>query len=116
MPFIDFETEPYLTRREVKNVGEHLKKMLDLFHLYSPYTGKDGLQIPKTLDESYYDMLNTERIAERDGDQVVYKWFRDKEANQRDDKLNELLDYFSRYRTLRVLQDEATIIGSKSSS
>ncbi|KAI1153058.1 hypothetical protein F4825DRAFT_283176 [Nemania diffusa] len=115
VPFIDFETEPYLTRREVKNVGEHLKKMLDLFHLYSPYTGKDGLQIPKTLDESYYDMLNTERIAERDGDQVVYKWFRDKEANQRDDKLNELLDYFSRYRTLRVLQDEATIIGSEDS-
>ncbi|KAJ8127429.1 hypothetical protein O1611_g6207 [Lasiodiplodia mahajangana] len=110
MPFIDFETEPYLERREVEKIGGHLRKMLDLFHLYSPYTGKDGLQIPKTLDESYYDMLSTERITARDRDQVVYKWFRDK-ANQPENKLGELFDYFSRYRTLRELREKTPVAG-----
>ncbi|KAI0097622.1 hypothetical protein GGR51DRAFT_566344 [Nemania sp. FL0031] len=104
VPFIDFETEPYLKRRDMGKASGHLKKMLELFHLYSPYTGKDGLQIPKTLDESYYDMLSTDRITARDKDQVVYKWYQ--ESNRQEDKSDDPFEYFLRYGALRALGDD----------
>ncbi|KAI3331691.1 hypothetical protein HD806DRAFT_478063 [Xylariaceae sp. AK1471] len=115
LPFIDFETESYIRQREEGKVHGHLKKMMELFRLYSPYTGQDGLQIPKTLDESYYDMLHTTRITERDEDQVVFKWFKDQEKNKQPSKFEEILEFFSRYRIERILDDQTTMTGGKDS-
>ncbi|RYP66576.1 hypothetical protein DL771_007729 [Monosporascus sp. 5C6A] len=121
LPFIDFETESYLNRTAIPWVrgggrSEHLKKMMDLFHLYSPYTGQAGLQIPKTLDESYYEMLEPQRITERDGDQVVFKWFQNRiSSTEKRSRLYELLDFFSQYRSERVLDDQTTARGEDES-
>jgi len=112
LPFIDFEPESYLDRNEtyINWVGRYLgpmqmrmlsgytKKVMHLIDCYSPYTGRDGLQCPKTLDESYYDMLGPDRIAKRDRDQVILKWFRMKKAQE-----DERADGFMSLQRLPVL-------------
>ncbi|KAI5461704.1 hypothetical protein BGZ63DRAFT_356200 [Mariannaea sp. PMI_226] len=52
--------------------------MTKLQEIYPPFSGSAGLQRPQTLDSSYYNMLDEEKLRARDGDQVVLKWFQDR--------------------------------------
>ncbi|TRX93664.1 hypothetical protein FHL15_005340 [Xylaria flabelliformis] len=113
LPFIDIETRSYLDRGKGGEAHGKMKKMMDLFTRYSPYKGKEGLQAPRTLDASYYDMLELKRIRERDEDQVVLKWF--KSQKTADDLNNdEFYKLLSQYRI--ALDDEGgTTCGSEKS-
>ncbi|RSL40663.1 hypothetical protein CEP53_013229 [Fusarium sp. AF-6] len=82
-PYIDFETEEYIgykyqIRRHSheQNLTEHSRKMILLEKTYPPLSGLAGLQVPQTLDSSYYDTLEEEKLLFRDQDQVVLKWFK----------------------------------------
>ena len=59
-----------------------------------------GLQAPVSLDSSYYDMLEEDKIHIRDKDQVVRKWFRAKFKPRVVENVNELLKrYLTSLRT-----------------
>ncbi|KAK3984769.1 hypothetical protein QBC44DRAFT_374849 [Cladorrhinum sp. PSN332] len=77
VPFLDFESHLYPQRNspaavELRGDQEDLKV---LETAYPVYNGSEGLQLPQTLDQSYYGRLTTEDLTERNTDQVVYKWF-----------------------------------------
>ncbi|KAI0968177.1 hypothetical protein F4678DRAFT_443552 [Xylaria arbuscula] len=71
LPFIDIEARSYLNREP----QGQMKKTMDLLECYGPYDGRGGLQVPRTLDGSYYDMLEPKRIQGRDKQQILLKWF-----------------------------------------
>jgi hypothetical protein len=114
MPFIDFETELYLNRRKVdlKEQTPHFKKMTKLHEVYPRYSGSAGLQVPPTLDSSYYDMLEGDKIGVRDKDQVVYKWFKANIKQQKNDNevaaLTEFLEQLRTYRATAGPDDPIT--------
>ncbi|KIX01898.1 uncharacterized protein Z518_07837 [Rhinocladiella mackenziei CBS 650.93] len=92
VPFIDFETEHYLERRHQKHHGKRqFRIMASLEDNYPQYEGSSGLQVPQTLDQSYYDTLSTEDLRARDKDQVVYKWFKDIIDRQKPPEGNQIL-------------------------
>lgn len=74
VPYIDFETEQYLERHTIQTLGFQEKCELEDRSL--PYNGLYGLDRPRTLDESYYDMIPADELGQRDRDQVVFKWFK----------------------------------------
>jgi hypothetical protein len=107
LPFIDFESKSYLDWNEAclkqnkedlhrirYRAPEYTRKVMDLIDCYRPYTGRDGLQSPKTLDGSYYDMLGSSQIADRDRDQVILKWF---DRTRRKEYYDEPFRYMSQY-------------------
>jgi hypothetical protein len=80
--FINSETRQYLENLSDKNDERvhftetwHFKRMNKLERHYPPYNGLSGLQVPRTLDGSYYNILSPNDLMERDIDQVIYKWF-----------------------------------------
>ncbi|KAI0438289.1 hypothetical protein F4803DRAFT_103355 [Xylaria telfairii] len=112
LPFIDIETKSFLNLEKLGKPHGKMKKMMDLFRRYRPYEGQDGLQVPSTLDGSYYDMLKPKRIRERDEDQVVLKWFESQEIAL--DSWTGLDELLSRYGM--ILDDQNSIASSPGSS
>jgi hypothetical protein len=74
IPYIDFETEQYLERHESQMLS--FREKCELEERSLPYNGLYGLDKPRTLDESYYDMIPEDELRLRDRDQVVFKWFK----------------------------------------
>lgn len=62
-------------RLDEESLTDHSKKMTLLEETYPPFSGLAGLQVPQTLDSSYYDSLGEDQLCDRDQDQVVLKWF-----------------------------------------
>ncbi|KAJ9144718.1 hypothetical protein NKR23_g5813 [Pleurostoma richardsiae] len=116
-PYIDFEAETYLERKKVnpRSQTPHFRKMTRLHEVYPRFSGSAGLQIPPTLDSSYYDMLEKEKIGVRDKDQVVLKWFKTKikrrKIEDEDAALREYLAFLGTYRASSGSDDQTTTAG-----
>jgi hypothetical protein len=80
MPYLDTETEAYITRYSDMKTGakpkpdcpySQFKRMSDL---EEAYCSSGSIHVPRSLDQSYYIGLDTrEESAEQDKDQVIYK-------------------------------------------
>ncbi|KAK4158632.1 hypothetical protein QBC43DRAFT_328654 [Cladorrhinum sp. PSN259] len=75
VPYVDFESRHYFHRGEASCETEQCSKMTRLHSEYPNFNGVSGIPHPQTLDQSYYDSLKDSDLADRDRDQVVYKWF-----------------------------------------
>ncbi|KAL8380160.1 hypothetical protein RB599_009565 [Gaeumannomyces hyphopodioides] len=87
IPYFDFETDLYLSKVSTSRTpptpgdpggagsGERqFDRMTALEQHYPPFGGLWGLQLPQTLDESYYQMLTDDELHARNRDQIIYKW------------------------------------------
>ncbi|KAL8316297.1 hypothetical protein RB597_000272 [Gaeumannomyces tritici] len=94
IPYFDFETELYLgkgsTSRTSLTPGDpdgagsgdrQFNRLTALKQHYRPFEGPRGLQLPQTLDESYYHMLADDQLHARNRDQIIYKWSSDIAVN-----------------------------------
>jgi hypothetical protein len=66
------ESEQYLHRNSSAQ-SDHVRRMHDLI---SQYEVTSDIHVSRTLDQSYYDVMDNTRI--RDHDQVVYRYTREK--------------------------------------
>ncbi|KAH7093422.1 hypothetical protein FB567DRAFT_174060 [Paraphoma chrysanthemicola] len=71
LPYVDMESEMYLNRYSTSQ-SDHVKKM---HNLISQYEVTSDIHVSRTLDQSYYYMMENTRT--RDHDQVVYRYTRE---------------------------------------
>ncbi|KAK0659154.1 hypothetical protein QBC41DRAFT_50141 [Cercophora samala] len=83
VPFIDFESEGYLMRHKTPHdtLGRKQKRLKLLEEEFGQYDGSIGIQLPETLDQAYYE--GSASLNERNTDQVVYKWLKDRDNRRR---------------------------------